>query len=72
MATIHVTKPFTLTHDDGVKQSFAIGKHEVADHVAAHWYVKAHVETPAATPAPKAAVETAAKDAKNAEQPRAK
>ncbi len=72
MATIHVTKPFTLTHDDGVKQSFAIGKHEVADHLAAHWYVKAHVEKPAVAPKPKADPEGAGKDAKNAEQPRAK
>ena len=72
MATIHVTKAFTLTHDDGVKQSFGVGKHEVADHVAAHWYVKAHVETPAPAPKPKADADTSGKDAKAADQPRAK
>lgn len=72
MPTINVTKAFTLTHDDGAKQSFATGTHEVPDHVAAHWYVKAHVEAPAPAPKSKADPEGAGKDAKNADQPRAK
>ena len=42
MATIHVEKPFTLTRDTGERVSFPVGIHEVPDHVADHWYVRAH------------------------------
>jgi hypothetical protein len=42
MATVTVTKPFTLMSDDGKQRRFVVGTHEVDDAIADHWYVKAH------------------------------
>lgn len=43
--TIHVVKKFDLTHEDGSGHtSFKPGRHHVEDHVADHWFVKAHCE----------------------------
>jgi hypothetical protein len=51
MPIIHVTKPFIFHHDpttpeaiEGEKQFFGVGEHEVAEHIAEHWYVKHHLE----------------------------
>jgi cbb3-type cytochrome oxidase cytochrome c subunit len=46
MKSINIEKPFTFLHDDGKYQAFAPGMHEVADHIADHWYVQAHTTTP--------------------------
>ncbi len=72
MANIHVHKAFTLTHDDGTRQTFAVGSHAVPDHVAEHWYVKAHSEKPVPKAPPKQDAETGGKDSKATDQARAK
>lgn len=46
MARINVIRPFTFTHDDGRKEPFPIGSHEVPDHVANHFFTKAHTDAP--------------------------
>ncbi|MDR3488805.1 MAG: hypothetical protein P4M05_28370 [Bradyrhizobium sp.] len=43
MPKIHVAKDFVLKHDDGTKTPFKKGEHEVEDHVANHWFVKANL-----------------------------
>ena len=43
--TIHVTKPFNLTHKQGhevKKTPFLPGVQEIDEELAEHWYVKAH------------------------------
>lgn len=40
---IQVIKPFTLLHDDGTEQKYAVGVHDVPEIVADHWYTKLHV-----------------------------
>ncbi|GAA5786133.1 STY1053 family phage-associated protein [Chitiniphilus shinanonensis] len=55
MKTINVVTAFTLTKGDGEKISFEVGEHDVDDALAEHWYVKAHIEDPAAAKAARAA-----------------
>jgi len=55
MQTIQVTQDFVLSLEDGTKRAFKAGMHEVEDHIANHWYTKAHsnpVESPAAASQP--------------------
>lgn len=44
---INIVESFTLTHDDGQQQKFNAGQHEVEDHIADHWFVRAHSDEPA-------------------------
>ena len=46
MPKIHVEKPFTLTHSNGMQQQFRAGAHDVPQDVAEHWYVQAHLAKP--------------------------
>jgi len=46
MPKIHVEKPFTLTHSNGMQQQFRAGGHDVPQEVAEHWYVQAHLAKP--------------------------
>ncbi len=53
MPKIYVKTPFTLTHDDTSKTSFAVGEHEVDAEVADHWFTKLHTgEKPVAAGTP--------------------
>ncbi|TJZ75586.1 STY1053 family phage-associated protein [Chitiniphilus eburneus] len=54
MKTINVIKAFTLTQANGEKAAFEVGEHDVDDALAEHWYVKAHIEDPAAAKAARA------------------
>ncbi|MBB3808759.1 STY1053 family phage-associated protein [Pseudochelatococcus contaminans] len=55
MATINVTKPFTLLLDDGTTRRFEVGGHDVTDDIAGHWWSGEHsapaLEAEAALPA---------------------
>ena len=42
MPEIDLAKKCNLTLDDGTKVSLKAGKQDVPDHVAEHWFVKAH------------------------------
>jgi hypothetical protein len=44
LVRVKVVKPFILNHDNGTKEPFAAGIHEVPSHVADHWYFKAHTD----------------------------
>jgi hypothetical protein len=82
MPEINVVTPFTLTLDDHTTQTFQVGKQEVSDEIAAHWYVRAHTdhatpvepapltdaEVSAALAAARTAEENAADAAKQAEE----
>ena len=43
MPTIHVAKAFILSLDSGEKLSIGVGRHQVSDEVAQHWYTQAHL-----------------------------
>lgn len=42
--TIHVVRPFVLTHDDHTSTTYSVGKHSVEAEVADHWFTKAHLD----------------------------
>lgn len=44
LVTIHVHTPFTLTLGDQSKQEFGLGRHNVPEEVASHWFTQAHSE----------------------------
>lgn len=52
MKTIHVLKAFLLNLQDHTQRPFRAGLHEVEEHIADHWFVKAHSEPVAEAPAP--------------------
>ncbi|MBN3822346.1 hypothetical protein G3O00_01780 [Burkholderia sp. Ac-20384] len=46
MPKLHVHTAFTLRHDDGSTEKFAVGEHNFPKPVAAHWYVQHHTREP--------------------------
>lgn len=48
MKRINVFRAFILNAAHGVEHRFAVGVHEVDEHIAAHWFVQAHSEEIAA------------------------
>ncbi|MCP1120107.1 STY1053 family phage-associated protein [Robbsia andropogonis] len=50
MPTINVVRPFELTRDDGSVQAFGLGKQDVSDADAKHWYVRSHLDSSVASP----------------------
>jgi hypothetical protein len=44
MPVIHVVKPFMLQLEHGKLTEYIVGRYEVTDEVAKHWYVQAHIE----------------------------
>jgi hypothetical protein len=44
LVRVKVVQAFTLNHDNGQKEHFAVGVHEVPPAVADHWYFKAHTD----------------------------
>ncbi|NIF71013.1 hypothetical protein F3J16_12570, partial [Burkholderia sp. Ap-962] len=54
MPKLHVHTPFTLRHDDGTLEQFAVGERDMPSATAAHWYVKHHTRAPGDAPKPAA------------------
>lgn len=55
MVKLHVHTPFTLRHDDGTLEHFAVGERDMPSATATHWYVKHHTREPGDVPKPAAA-----------------
>lgn len=41
---IRVTSPFTVVLDDRKQHHFSVGRHEVDEDVANHWYTRANID----------------------------
>lgn len=54
MPIIEVAKRFVLRTDDGKSTEYLVGRYDVPDEVAEHWYVKPHLvgAAPVAPPQP--------------------
>jgi hypothetical protein len=44
MPKISVHTTFQFVHADSAIERFAVGVHDVAEHIASHWYVAAHAD----------------------------